>query len=144
MKHQTIDQLQAIAEIHTEPLRPAMTRAQRLERWAELLEANPLRCLGTLSGTEHQSRAVRQNMRSPGSPIAIAFEDPLLRAEGLENDTYGEAKRFFEVTDWQLHDIVCHCHVGETMSAARAARYVRAVVGGRFSFFTRWRAAIFS
>lgn len=144
MKHQTLDQLQAIAEVQLEPTRPAMTRTQRLERWAELLELHPKRCLGALPGTEHQSAAIRQTMRSAGSPLTVAFEDPLLRAEGLEGDTYGEAKRFFEVTDWQLHDIVCHCHVGETMSASRAARRVRAIIGGKFSFFARLRDAIFS
>jgi hypothetical protein len=48
-------------------------------------------------------------------------ETPLLRAAGLENDTYGEAKRFFELSDGQLHRIVCY-----TVSAARTARYTRA------------------
>ena len=70
-------------------------------------------------------------MRSEGSPISVAFEDPILRAEGLENDSYGAAKRFFELTDWQLHEIVCHCFVGASMRSARAARYVRAAMNGR-------------
>jgi hypothetical protein len=48
----------------------------------------------------------------------------------MSNDTYGEAKRFFELTDWQLHDIVCHCHYGAEMTARIAARRVRALVGG--------------
>jgi hypothetical protein len=49
-------------------------------------------------------------MRGDGSPISVAFEDPVLRAAGLENDNYGEAKRFFELTDGQLHEIICYCH----------------------------------
>jgi hypothetical protein len=66
-------------------------------------------------------------MRSDGSPISVAFEDPVLRAAGLENDSYGEAKRFFELTDHQLHRVICYCHFGETLSAATAAHYIRAV-----------------
>ena len=140
MKHQTIDQLHDIAEVHFEPTRARMTRAQRLERWAELLEQNPDRKLGALSGTEYQPVVLRGTMRGNGSPLSVAFEDPLLRAEGLKDDTYGEAKRFFEVTDWQLHEIVCHCHVGATMQASRAAPCVRAAIGGRFNILARLRA----
>jgi hypothetical protein len=60
-------------------------------------------------------------MRSDGSPISVAFADPVLRAAGLENDSYGEAKRFFELTDRQLHKIICYCHFGATVNAATAA-----------------------
>ena len=63
-------------------------------------------------------------MRSSGSPLWVAFEDPVLRAEGLTSDTYGEAKRFFELTDRQLHNIVCYCHHGVTMTAETTARHV--------------------
>jgi len=143
MKHQTYDELQAVADVQSELRRSPMTRSQRLERWAELLEMNPDRCLGALPGTEHQPSTIRQTMRSSGSPITVAFEDPILRAEGLEGDTYGDARRFFEVTDWQLHDIVCHCHVGATMPAGLAARRVRAAIGGRFNILARLREAFF-
>ena len=50
----------------------------------------------------------------------------LLRAAGLEDDTYGEAKRFFELSDRQLHKIVCFCHFGTALSAGETARYIRA------------------
>ncbi len=83
-------------------------------------------------------------MRGAGSAITVAFEDSLLRTEGLKDDTYGEAKRFFELTDWQLHDIVCYCHFGATMSAGTAARRIRAAIGGRPNVFTRMRDAMFS
>jgi hypothetical protein len=49
----------------------------------------------------------RAAMRSDSSPISVAFADPVLRAAGLENDSYGEAKRFFKLTDRQLHKIIC-------------------------------------
>ena len=43
-------------------------------------------------------------MRGDDTPISLAFRNPVLRASGMTNDTYGEAKRFFELSDGQLHD----------------------------------------
>ena len=84
MKHQTLDQLHAIAEVQSDPTHPALTRSQRLERWADLLERQPDRCLRALTGTEYQPASVRDTMRSAGSPITVAFEDPILRTDGLK------------------------------------------------------------
>jgi hypothetical protein len=42
---------------------------------------------------------VRDALRATDSPISVAFADPILRAAGLKDDTYGEAERFFEITD---------------------------------------------
>ena len=131
MKHQTIEQLQIVAEVDQAYPRQAMSRSERLERWAELLERNPDRRLSTLHQTEYQPVRARGAMRGDGSPISVAFEDPVLRAAGLENDNYGEAKRFFELTDRQLHEIICYCHFGATVTAATAARHIRAVLAGR-------------
>jgi hypothetical protein len=136
MKHHSIEQLQAFADI--QPLSPylPMTRTERLERWAQLLEDQPERRLGTLSGTEYAPRAERLAMRVSGSPITVAFEDPAFRAAGLEDDSYGAAKRFFELSDRQLHNIVCYCHFGDAVRGASAARRVRAAI----SMWTRIRA----
>ena len=77
-------------------------------------------------------------MRSDDSPISVAFEDPMLRAAGMKDDSYGEARRFFELTDGQLHEVICYCHLGETVSAATVARHVRAVLSGkRLGMFSR-------
>ncbi|WP_192384975.1 hypothetical protein [Mesorhizobium silamurunense] len=142
MKHQTIEQLQIVAEIDQAYPRQAMSRSERLERWAELLERNPDRRLSTLPQTEYQPVRVRAAMRGDGSPISVAFEDPVLRAAGLENDNYGEAKRFFELTDRQLHEIICYCHFGATVTAATAAHHIRAVPTGRQpGMFARLREA---
>jgi hypothetical protein len=130
MQHKTQEQLQRIAAVYPNEARPAMTRSERLERWAKLLDREPGRPLSTLSGTEYQPDDARDKMRSVGSPFSIAFEDPVLRAEGLVGDSYGDAKRFFELTDRQLHNIVCYCHHGTSMTAEVAARRVRAVIGG--------------
>ncbi|HMM65278.1 MAG TPA: hypothetical protein PKD01_14180 [Mesorhizobium sp.] len=131
MRHQTLDELHKVAEIQIEPSQRGMDRARRLERWAELLESQPGRLLSALPGTEYYAVPQRDLLRCHGSPLSVAFDDPLLRAEGLLDDSYGEARRFFELSDGQLHNIVCHCHVGETMHASRAAACVRGAIGGR-------------
>ncbi|SIT56899.1 conserved hypothetical protein [Mesorhizobium prunaredense] len=142
MKHQTIEHLQIVAEVDQAYPRQAMSRSERLERWAELLERNPDRRLSTLHQTEYQPVRARGAMRGDGSPISVAFEDPVLRAAGLENDNYGEAKRFFELTDRQLHEIICYCHFGATVTAATAARHIRAAIAGRQpGMFARMREA---
>ncbi|TGV92651.1 hypothetical protein EN797_041775, partial [Mesorhizobium sp. M2E.F.Ca.ET.154.01.1.1] len=38
---------------------PLATRRQRIERWAELLDRNPQRCLSALTGTEYVDPGVR-------------------------------------------------------------------------------------
>lgn len=59
----------------------------------------------------------------------------------MENDSYGEAKRFFELSDEQLHDLVCFCHFGERVSAAVVARRLRKMAGSKPSgFFAQLRA----
>ena len=139
MQHQTLESLKAVAEVHPDPTRPVMTRSERLERWAELLERRPEQRLSTLHGTEYQGSGARETMRSSGSPLSVAFADPVFRAEGLKDDSYGEAKRFFELSDWQLHEVVCYCHFGETVTGARAARHVRAAINPRGGWLARLR-----
>ena len=136
MKHQSLEQLRNLGAVETD-YQPAMSRRERLERWAELLEKVPDRQLTTLQETEHQSREIRAMMRADTSPISVAFADPILRAAGLQNDTYGEAKRFFEMTDRQLHNVTCYCHFGMTVRGSEAAYCVRAAIEPVMSFFTR-------
>jgi hypothetical protein len=144
MKHNSLDELQRVAVVHAEPANEPMSRSDRLARWAELLERQPHRLLSTFPGTEYQTVEARDVMRGDESPISVAFADPLLRGEGMRDDTYGEAKRFFEISDWQLHDILCYCHYGSTMTAETAARRVRAAITTRTpgGIFNRVRQAI--
>jgi len=130
MRHHTLDELHSVADINPIALGQPMTRVQRLERWAELLERNPSRCLAALTGTEHLYPSVRDEARAPGSPISVAFEDTLLKVSGLNSDTFGAAKRFFELSDWELHEVVCSCHTGATMRAGWAAGRVRRLTAG--------------
>ncbi|RWX67918.1 hypothetical protein EN780_10805 [Mesorhizobium sp. M4B.F.Ca.ET.089.01.1.1] len=142
MKHQTVDQLNAVADVHAEATSLFATRAQRLERWAKLLEQNLDRRLVALTGTEYTAPDLRDKMRCAGSPIDVAFEDPIFRAQGLADDTYGEGRRFFELSDWQLHEIVCHCHVGASLPARWTASRVRAAISPGSGVFA-WLRALF-
>lgn len=140
MKHQTAHELQSVAVIDRLGPIPLVTKRQRMERWAALLDRNPVRRLAALVGTEYVDPEVRAGARAAGSPLTVAFEDPLLRAAGLESDTYGEARRFFELSDWQLHEVVCSCHVGATIQADWAAARVRKLINGnRFFAWLRSR-----
>jgi hypothetical protein len=145
MEHRTFDLLERMAEVHvSHPPLPALTRDERLTRWAELLEADPQRLLRTLPGTEYRGWEARDAIRIADSPITLAAVDPILKADGLRGDSYGDAKRYFTLSDWQLHDIVCFCHFGETVTAGEAARHVRAAIGvpANVGPLTRLRQAI--
>jgi hypothetical protein len=130
MQHRTLEQLRrsaAIEHIATQHAEP-MPQRQRLERWAYLLRQRPNRRLHSLPGTEFVPPERRNRMRHSNSPISVAFADPLLRAAGMRDDSYGEAKRFFGISDAQLHNIVCFCRSGEFISAAFAGYGVRAAI----------------
>jgi hypothetical protein len=145
MKHKTREELQQVAAVHPSQARPALTRSERLERWADVLERDPDERLSTLHGTEYVDRTTRDEMRNVRSPFSVAFADPVLRAAGFSGDTYGEARRFFELTHGQLHDIVCYCHHGATIRAGTAALRIRAAASKppRPSLFARLQAAMF-
>ncbi len=143
MKHVSIDDLRHVAEVNSAPKRP-LTPQERLNRWADLLDLRGGERFATLPGTEYARPQMRDAMRTPNSPLSVAFEDPELRADGLTGDTYGAARRYFGLGHWQLHDIVCHCHSGASVSGGTAARRVRALAGHwRPGFLMRARQLLF-
>jgi hypothetical protein len=127
MKHNTTEQLLEIAEIKTAAL---LTRSERLEHWAELLDREPSRRLRTLEGTEWQLQAQKSLMRADGSPLTVAYNDPLLRAAGLKSDNLGDAMRFFELSEDEAHNVVCYCMHGRTVEGRAAAKAIRAIAAG--------------
>ena len=127
MEHRTLQQLQNVAELHPRESRSLPgTKRERLNRWAEVLERDPNRQLTMLIGAEHRAPSQRDRMACKDSPMAVAFEDPVLRTAGLEDASYGAARRFFHLADWELHGIVCSCCHGPTARAKSIARRVRA------------------
>lgn len=139
MEHRTFEQLQRLGTVAAGY--PIMSRDERLERWAVLLDHVSDNRLSTLRETEYQTETTRNSMRADNTPISTAFSDPILRAAGLESDTYGAAKRFFEISDSQLHDAICYCHFGATVTGAEAAYNVRAALApSRMNLIARLRA----
>jgi hypothetical protein len=113
--------LKASRTIHPQKL----SKKELLERWALALEQRKGARLRTLRETEYRPAKEQSALRQENSPLTVAFEDPVLRSAGLTNDTFGEVARFFGLSHWQLHEVVCNCHFGETVAAEAVAARVR-------------------
>jgi hypothetical protein len=124
MKYQSLEQIALAADVHRGI---GMSRRERLERWVELLERQPHRRLSTIEGTEFGSRRERDAKRTDHSPLTVAFEDPVLRAEGLRGDRVGDAVGFFDLSHGEVHRLVCYCHHGRTVSPGTVAARVRMI-----------------
>ncbi len=125
MKLKTLKELTQVADVRPPLERDRMSKQKRLERWAEVLELAPQRELRSLYETEHTAQRRRYALREDNSSLTVAFQDPVLRAEGLQSDGYGDAIKFFELSDDDLHYIVCYCYHGPTMTPTEVARRVR-------------------
>jgi len=132
MEHRTLAGLKGFADvIHPHKL----SKKELLERWALALKERKGARLRTLRATEYKPLKQQSTLRQENSPLAVAFEDPVLRSAGLTNDTFGEVARFFGLSHWQLHEVVCNCHFGETVAAEVVAARVRLLSGRSFATF---------
>jgi hypothetical protein len=134
MKHQSIAELTHIADV--QPTRTAMSRCDRLERWAECLEREPQRPLRSLDGIEYGPESQRREARENNSPLTVAFADPVLREEGLKSDRLGDALDFFDMSQSEAHRVLCSCMHGRTMQAGDVARRVRGIMSPNLSAFS--------
>lgn len=120
-----------------------MSRREKLERWADLVEAGPQR-FRTFFQVEYASAAERAAARQDGSPFELAFADPVLHEAGLEGDTYGQAVSFFELSEREAHRLFCSCMHGGSMNASYLASELRRMAqpAGNGSFLSRIAAGI--
>jgi hypothetical protein len=125
MKHQTLDTLRQSAAVLPLDGVPALSRRERLERWAIALETHGGK-VRPFSRTEYLPQSARTALRGDDTPVTVAFADPLLRAEGLAGDTYGDALTFFALSEREAHHLLCDCHYGGSMTAANVAARLRA------------------
>jgi hypothetical protein len=139
MQYQRLDQVRAHAAVAE--ARPPMTREQRLRRWADVLKRAGPRPLEALRWVEFYAEPERRRLRRDGSPVALAFNDPVLRAEGLAGDTLGDAQLFFGLSDDEAHQLLCDCHYQGTLTGRTAARRVRGLA--RTSALGRFLRALF-
>ena len=98
MEHKPRVDLQAVADLSPVEGRAPMSREERLARWVEALELDPKRILRPLHEIEFTKKRERRAIRVDNSPLTIAYEDPVLRAEGLASDRLGDAMDFFELS----------------------------------------------
>ena len=127
MKHTPVAEISRVADVHPIPLKPSMARSERLERWAEALERNPDRVLTSIEEMEWKPKAERLAMRADNSALTVAFNDPVLRAEGLASDRLGDAMEFFRLSPTEAHITLCSCIYGQQMHADVAAQRVRSL-----------------
>ena len=129
MEYRTLAEAREVATLHdpvpSTTIAP-MSRDEKLERWAELLERQEVP-LNSLHRIEYVTRTARSGLRANHSALSIAFADPVLCAQGLKDDSYGEALRFFDLTDDEAHYILCYCHCGHTSEGGHLARRVRVI-----------------
>lgn len=127
MLHKTLSEVRTEAHV-VEPAR--MTRREKLERWADALEARGATRLKTLTNVEYALPAHRAPMREDNSALAVAFADPVLRAAGLKGDTYGDAMRFFDLGHGAMHKLVCRCHLGSYVASDKMGTRIRRMARG--------------
>ena|SRR3712207_5354020 len=121
MEHKHLDQLRSVADVQPKP----MTRKERIERWIGLLERDPSRRLNSLGEIEFKPPAERALIREDNSPLTIAYEDPVLRADGLAGDRLGDVMRYFELSEGEAHYALCSCLGGRSMEASSFAQRLR-------------------
>lgn len=125
MQHLDIDRIRGVKSLDPSFARPRMSRSERLNRWADLLESEAGRPMRALEDVEYVSPGVRRDLRKDDSPLALAYADPILVDDGLRSDRLGDAMDYFGLTDRQAHWLLCDCHYGGRMTASEVATRVR-------------------
>ncbi|MEQ1953440.1 hypothetical protein [Mesorhizobium sp. CN2-181] len=123
MKHLIPDEIISTAEL-IPLIRKPLTPGERLELWAKALErhAGPLNALRRLEDLpSNELRAYRGD----NTPLTVAYNDPILRAEGLSGDSLGDAMDFFELSPRNTHWLLCDCYYHGAMTGTGLAKLVR-------------------
>jgi hypothetical protein len=126
MEQRTIAEVAKSAQVFSTAETARAQRRERLERLARLLEEHngPVQMLTQI---EYLRRAERLLLRRDGSPLTIAYRDPVFRAQGLAGDRLGDAMAFFALDDREAHHLFCDCHYRTGVSSQVIATQVRAV-----------------
>ncbi len=105
----------------------AMSRYDRLERWASVLERSDPISLTPFRDVELLPLAARAGLRTANSPLARAWQDPVLRRAGLSSDRLGDGAAFFGLSRRQTHRVLCSCGYMGLMRPNEVARRIRAI-----------------
>jgi hypothetical protein len=114
-------------EAHVTPAAPSSRRERRRERLLRL--ATVLEChqspVRLMSQVEYMPRAERMLARTDNSPLTVAYNDPVLRGQGLASDRFGDATGFFDLSASQAHHLFCDCHYGPGATSRAVAERAR-------------------
>ena len=126
-----------------------MSRSDRLERWALVLERSESEYVAPFRDVELVPPADRPALRMANSPVEIAHRDPVLQRAGLSGDRYGDGAEFFGLTRRQAHRVLCSCgyfgsvrgtDVAQRVRAIASRQRLRAWLGDAVPSFARWIA----
>jgi hypothetical protein len=120
MKH-----IDAEALVHSIPI--AMTRREKLVRWAELVRkaSSELALYHAIEHMRPYQLAELRPFQGPLSAFTMAVKDPTFNAQGLSvESTLVDVMRFFELSQRELHEFSCDCggYIDNHDQAARIER----------------------
>jgi hypothetical protein len=133
MEYKPLEEIRNTATVVSVPPSPQQRRERRrarLERLAAVLERHD-GAINLFSRLEYLSASERSLLRVDNSPLAIAYRDPVLRAQGLAGDRMGEAVEFFDLSAREVHHLLCDCHVAGPITSRMTAARVRAIAQRR-------------
>lgn len=100
---------------------PVMTKKEKLLRFAQIIRAAKQPFV-IFNGIEYLTLRELDKIVDPRSAFAAAAADSVLRDAGMPaTGTAGDAKRFFELTAYELHAFTCNCggHISNEDMAKR-------------------------
>ncbi len=129
MKHRTLSEVTQVADVvpigtPTSPEARRALRKQRLHRFADLLDSHTGR-IRLFSRMEYLPKKDRMLLRDEESPLCLAFDDAVLRSQGLKSDRLGDAMEFFDLTTGEAHRLLCDCHYSGTINSQAIADRAR-------------------
>lgn len=113
-----------------------LSRKEKLELWATIIEDYGIEekkkynlrgpaGVRMFHGIEHMERPRLRSQERDDTPTALAFGNPTLREAGLAGAAIGHAMDFFDLTENEVHTIMCDCaHSSATDEVAKRIRGV--------------------
>lgn len=97
-----------ILELESTATVVTMTRREKLLRWASLVREWTAQ-IGLYHGLEYRSKEWLNGAGIGGSAFAVATSDPILTDAGYKPTSVGDAMKFFELSQSDLHEFSCDC-----------------------------------
>lgn len=89
--------------------KPVMTRRDKLLRFAAIVRSHRGTPFGLYHNLEGYNPEQLNSIGLGGSAFEAAAADPILRDAGLTGASVGDAQRFFELSQHELHEFSCNC-----------------------------------